>query len=148
MCYDVLNAAPHASLSQEIPLQKLLSFSGIARLGAFITFLLFCAFTVVPALPFAIFNVTANPEALLMARRMAALFLGVALILYLARNAENSTLRRSVCTGLSASMAALALFGLWDFAHGSVGNGIWLAVAAEGFFTAAFGFHARKFTAH
>jgi hypothetical protein len=87
------------------------------------------------------------PEALLMARRMSALFLGISLILWLARDAENSALRQSVCASLSASMAALALFGLWDFVHGSVGYGVWIAITVETFFAAALGFHAREASA-
>jgi hypothetical protein len=132
-----------ASCAQETALKTLLSFPGIARLGAFIALLLFVTFAFIPFLPFTMLGVDMVPEALLMARRMAALFLGISLVLWLARDAESSPLRRSVSAGLSASMAALALFGLWDFVHGSVGYGIWIAVTVETFFAAALGFHAR-----
>jgi hypothetical protein len=132
-----------ASCAQETALNTLLSFPGIARLGALIAFLLFITFAFVPFVPFTMLGVDMVPEALLMARRMSALFLGVSLVLWLARDAESSPLRRSVSAGLSASMAALALFGLWDFIHGSVGYGIWIAVTVETFFAAALGFHAR-----
>jgi hypothetical protein len=71
------------------------------------------------------------------------LFLGIALILFLARDAGNSDLRRRVCAGLSASMAALALFGLYDFAQGSVGYGIWIAITVETFFAVTLGLTAR-----
>jgi hypothetical protein len=125
----------------------LLTFPRIARLAALIAFVLFITFAFIPIIPFTMLGVAMTPEGLLMARRMSALFLGIALILYLARDAENSPLRRSVCAGLSASMAALALFGLWDFVNSSVGYGIWIAVTVETFFAAALGFHARDASA-
>jgi hypothetical protein len=132
-----------ASCAQETALNTLLTFPGIARLGALIAFLLFATFAFIPFLPFTMLGVDMVPEALLMARRMSALFLGISLVLFTARDAENSPLRRSVSASLSASMAALALFGLWDFVHGSVGYGIWIAVTVETFFAVALGFHAR-----
>jgi hypothetical protein len=128
---------------QETALQNLLSFPSIARLAAFIAFALFVTFAFIPFLPFTMISVDMVPEGLLMARRMSALFLGISLLLWLARDAENSPLRRSVCAALSASMAALGLFGLWDFIQGSVGYGIWIAISAESFFAASLGYHAR-----
>jgi hypothetical protein len=129
---------------QEAALNSFLAFPGIARLGAFIALLLFITFAFIPVLPFTMIGVDMVPEALLMARRMSALFLGISLILWLSRDAEDSPLRRSLSAALSASMAALALFGLWDFLRGSVGFGIWIAVTVETFFAAALGFHARN----
>lgn len=120
-----------------------LSFPGIARLGALIALILFVTFAFIPVLPFTMIGVEMVPEALLMARRMSALFLGISLIAWLVRDEDNSPLRRSVSASLAASMAALALFGLWDFVQGSVGMGIWIAITVESFFAAALGFHAR-----
>ncbi len=119
------------------------SFSLIARLGAFVTLILFFAFAFVPILPFSIFGVDMTPEGQLMGRRMSALFLGIGVILVLSHGAENSPLRQSISAGLSVSMTALALFGLWDFVHGAVGLGVWAAIPVEAYFAAAFGLHAR-----
>ena len=147
LCYGGLHHRAFANRPQEISLQTLLTFPRIARLGAFISLLLFITFAFIPVLPFTMIGVGMTPEGLLMARRMSALFLGIALILFLARDAENSPLRRSICTSLSASMAALALFGLYDFANNNVGIGIWIAITVETFFAAALGFHARDASA-
>jgi hypothetical protein len=119
------------------------SFKLIAQLGALISALLFLTFAFLPVIPFTMLGVAMTPEGLLMARRMGALFLGIALILFLARDAENSDLRRRVCASLSASMAALALFGLYDFVNGGVGYGIWIAITVETFFAVTLGLHAR-----
>ena len=60
---------------------------------------------------------------------MSALFLGISQIAWLARDEDISPLRQSVSASIAASMAALALFGLWDFVHGGAGLGIWVAIA-------------------
>jgi hypothetical protein len=133
-----------ANRSQEAALHSFLEFPAIARLGAFVAFLLFVTFAFIPVLPFTMVGVAMTPEALLMARRMSALFLGISLLLWRARDAEDSALRRNVCASFSIAMAALALFGLWDFVHSSVGYGIWIAITVETFFAAALGFHARE----
>jgi hypothetical protein len=124
-------------------LSNYIGFPWIARFGAFIAFLLFLTFAFLPVIPFTMLGVAMTPEGLLMARRMAALFLGIALILFLLRDAENSDSRRRVCASLSVSMAALALFGLYDFALGSVGYGIWIAITVETFFAVTLGLAAR-----
>ena len=119
-----------------------LSFSLTARLGALISGLLFLAFVFLPVIPFTVFGLAMTMEGLLIARRMAALFLGIGLILYLGRDVEDSALRRAVCTGLSASMAALALLGLYDWLGGRAGPGIFIAVSVEALLAAALGAHA------
>ena len=121
----------------------MVEFPRIARLGAIVTILLFVSFAFVPVVPFTVLGIEMSPVGILMARRMSALFLGIGLILFLARDEGNSVVRRAVCAGVSASMTALALFGLYDFATGGAGPGIWTAIATEAFFAAAFGFHAR-----
>ena len=119
------------------------SFPLVARLGAFVAFLLFVTFGFLPVVPFTMLGVDMVPEGLLMARRMSALFLGVSLIMFFARDSDDSPLRRSVCASLSASMAALALFGLYDFVGGRVGPGIWIAIIVESYFACALAVNAR-----
>jgi hypothetical protein len=120
-------------------LNKLIEFPFVARFGALIAMLLFVTFAFIPVIPFTMLSVAMTPEGILMARRMAALFLGIALILWLLRDEMDSLTRRRVCLALSASMAALALFGLYDFVRGSVGWGIWIAVTVEIFFAVTLG---------
>lgn len=66
-----------------------------------------------------------------LALRAAALFLGLGAIAWLGRDAPDSTLRRVVAMGFAVVWAGLALAGLYEFARGTVGPGIWFAIVAE-----------------
>lgn len=118
---------------------QILEYPFVARFGALVAMLLFVTFAFVPIIPFTMLGVAMTPEGLLMARRMAALFLGIALILWLLRDEADGPMRRRVCLALSVSMATLVLFGLFDFVRGSVGFGIWIAVSVEAYFAFALG---------
>jgi len=73
-----------------------------------------------------------SPEpAVLLARRSAALFLGVGAMLFLARNAESSPTRHAIAVGFSITCIMLAALGVYEFAAAHAGVGIWLAVVVE-----------------
>jgi hypothetical protein len=67
----------------------------------------------------------------LVGRRAAALFLGIGVMLYLARDAQPSQSRNALAIGLSTSWAALAALGVFEFTTGHAGVGIWSAVVVE-----------------
>jgi hypothetical protein len=67
----------------------------------------------------------------LVGRRGAALFLGVGVMLLLARDAEPSQARTSLTVGLIVACTALALLGVLEFVLGNVGFGILSAVIVE-----------------
>jgi hypothetical protein len=122
---------------------KLTEFPFVARFGALVAMLLFVTFAFIPVIPFTMLGVAMTPEGLLMARRMAALFLGISLILWFLRDAADSEMRRKVCLALSISMAALALFGFFDWLGGRNGPGVFIAIAAEVYFAIVLGMAAR-----
>jgi hypothetical protein len=83
----------------------------------------------------------ADPLADLMGRRTAALFAGLGLMLYLARNAEPSTARTALASGFALACLGLAFSGLYELWAGHVGIGILAAILVEaalalGFLTA------------
>lgn len=59
------------------------------------------------------------------------LFLGIAVLSWVGRHAIHSESRQAICLGLSVSMLALALFGLFEFFRGYAGIGIFMAVVTE-----------------
>ena len=75
------------------------------------------------------FDYAASAE--LVGRRGAALFLGVGLMLLLARDAEQSQARTSLTVGLIVACTTLALLGVLEFALGNAGFGILSAVIVE-----------------
>jgi|JFJP01.1.fsa_nt_gi threonine/homoserine efflux transporter RhtA len=74
----------------------------------------------------------------LVGRRAAALFLGIGVMFYLARDAQPSQGRNALSIGLSTGCIALAALGIFEFATDHAGPGIWSAVVIELALAAAF----------
>jgi threonine/homoserine efflux transporter RhtA len=85
----------------------------------------------VPQLFLSLWQIGSDGGALIVARRSGALFLGFGLMFWLARDAEKSPTRDALAAGFSISSAALAALGVFEFATGNAGAGIWLAVIVE-----------------
>jgi hypothetical protein len=116
-----------------------LRFALLAVAASVVCFALAALWIICPQLILWIWQIDANEAALVMARRGGALFLGLGIILLSMRNAPASPMRRAVEMGFAASCAALAGLGVYDFASGHVGAGIWLAIVIEAAFAAGFG---------
>lgn len=76
-------------------------------------------------------GVAYTPSAALVARRYGALYLAIAVILFLTRNAEPSPIRSALALGVAVGCGALAVLGLFELSQGHVGNGIWAFIAFE-----------------
>jgi hypothetical protein len=108
-----------------------LSFRNLAVITSGVCILLAAIWMAAPQLLLNMWQVDDAPPALLVARRGGALFLGLGLMLWLARNAEVSSARNAIAAGLSTSCATLAILGTLEFALGHAGAGIWLAIVVE-----------------
>lgn len=80
-------------------------------------------------------EVTDGP--LVMGRRIGALYLGLALLFFLGREAPPSGLRSAVCLGVGAASALLAGLGLFELRAGRVTAGIVTPVVVEAVLAAA-----------
>lgn len=78
-------------------------------------------------------------RATLGARRIGAIYLGLGLMLYLARTAPPSELRTAVCAGVFAVLVLLALLGTYEFVSRKAGPGILSAVLVEFVLAGCFG---------
>lgn len=76
--------------------------------------------------------------ALIVARRIGALYLGLALMFFLGRSAGPSDIRSAVCLVSAGAVAMLATFGLFELRAGRVTRGIFRSVVAEALLAAAF----------
>lgn len=115
-----------------------LSYSLVSKLASALCFILFATLLLVPGLIYWIFELVGNDVSDLMAKRAAMLFLGIAVLIFLSRNASPSQLRANLCFGLAVMMAGLAGVGLFEFFRGAVGIGIWLAIMTEISFALAY----------
>lgn len=87
-------------------------------------------------------DVTAG--AVVVSRRIGALYLGIALLFFLGRTAAPSDLRSAVCLGIGVAIALLAGLGLFELRARRVSTGIIVPVIVEtvvaaGFFWAWWG---------
>ncbi len=67
----------------------------------------------------------------LVGRRAAALYAGIAVMFFVARNAAPSTTRTALIYGMVTSCTMLALLGVYEFATGHATNGILAATFIE-----------------
>lgn len=89
---------------------------------------------VAPGLVLALFGLpTTDPDGLggFLARRAGLMFLGVAVLLWLARGLADQTGRAVISAGTAVLMGGLAIAGVAELARGYVGPGILLAASAE-----------------
>jgi hypothetical protein len=83
-------------------------------------------------------GIEATDGSLIVARRIGALYLGLALMSFLGRNADPSDLRSAVCLGLGGAIALLACLGVFEFRAGRVSAGVFRSVVVEAVLAAGF----------
>jgi hypothetical protein len=66
-----------------------------------------------------------------LARRMAAVYIGMSVMLFFARNAEHSPARTAIIYGVRTTCLLLAALGAYEFSVGHVSNGILPAILVE-----------------
>ncbi len=106
-------------------------FKTLALFSSALSLFLSCtwAFALKILLPF--LGAEYAPSAGFVARRYGALYLAIAVILFLARNAGASVIRSALAWGVAIGCALLALLGVLELMQGQVGLGIWIFVAFE-----------------
>jgi hypothetical protein len=84
-------------------------------------------------------NIETTPGAVIICRRLGALYLGLALMFFLGRNAGASDLRSAACLGVGGASGLLAALGLFEWWSRRVGTGIVVPAIVEIGLAAAFG---------
>lgn len=83
-------------------------------------------------------GVEVTAGALILGRRLGVMYLGLALMFFLGRNAGPSDVRSAVCLVMASTIAVLALLGLFEFLARRASAGIFRSAAAEAVLAAAF----------
>lgn len=73
----------------------------------------------------------AGPTGLVLARRIGAIYLGLAVMMIGGRSASPSTLRSAVASGAATFLALLAVLGIYEFRSKRVSTGIAVSVVVE-----------------
>lgn len=110
---------------------KLLTFYRLALLTSILFVVLAIILMFVPALMLTGWGVDLTTSVGLVARRIAALYTGLAVMFFLVRNAEHSTTRTALSYGTITGCMILAILGVYEFATGHASSGILAAVTIE-----------------
>lgn len=115
-----------------------MTFRHLAILNSALLFGLSATWMFTPELMLTQWGVQYSDSAGLVSRRTAASYAGIALMLLLARNAEQSKARFALATGISLTCLILATLGILEWQSGSATAQILVAVALEAFLAVAF----------
>ncbi|QWT39364.1 hypothetical protein [Dickeya dadantii] len=115
-----------------------LRFRPLAILSALLFFVLAVAWMSVPDLMLANWGVDFTSSAGLVSRRSAALYAGVGVMFFLARNVAPSQARSSLMKGVVSTCMILAALGMGEFIAGHANRGILPAVVLEVLLALAF----------
>ncbi|MCO4848455.1 MAG: hypothetical protein KC448_10845 [Yoonia sp.] len=118
-------------------------FRIISILTALICVVLFALLLLSPVSYPGTYGVNADAGALFMGRRASPMFLGFAVMLWLARDTGPSVLRDALCWGIAAAFAGVALTGTFEYLRG-LANAVILAAAAGELLIAALFVRAAK----
>jgi len=114
------------------------SYADLSMTAALVMGGLFLCLLLLPGIIHWLFGIASEPSTDLMSRRAGMLFLGLAIIVFQARDAPQSPLRRAITLGITVMMAALALLGMAEYYRGQAGLGIWIAICVEVIFAALY----------
>ena len=108
-----------------------MAFRSVATLCSTLFVFIALAFFALPGVITAAWGLQLEGEAAFMGQRYAAAFAGMAVVLYLARDAGPSVARRAIAFGIGAFLILVACVGLLALVQGRVAGGILMAVAVE-----------------
>ncbi len=119
-------------------------FRSTCHIHAAVLAALFLVYLLLPGLPLAAFDQAAGPEARFAARRSGVVFLGLAAMLMLARDAPPSLARQAIAIGMIVIWGGLALFGSQAILRGVAGWTGWGTVVVEAVLAVLFVPHLRS----
>lgn len=108
-----------------------LTFRSLAILIALLFLALTFTLMFAPQRLLADWGIALTPSVSLVSRRAAALYAGVAVMFWSARNAEPSPARSALMKGLGVACLMLASLGIFEWTAGHAAQGILVAVVIE-----------------
>jgi hypothetical protein len=108
-----------------------MSFKTIAVITAIIGLVLGAAYLFVGDLVISRWQIEPTDSVLLLGRRIGVLYLGLALMFFLARSAPVSVARTALSAGFASALMILALLGIYELTAGHVGSGFLVSAAIE-----------------
>ncbi len=110
---------------------KILTFYRLSVFSSILFLLLAFTLMFVPAQMLTSWGIEQTISVGLLARRIAAVYIGIAVMIFMARNAEHSTTRTALIYGIITSCLILATLGTYEFYEGHATSGILSGVIIE-----------------
>lgn len=108
-----------------------MSFKNIAIITAIIALLLGVGYLFFGSLVIGRWQLQPTESVLLLGRRLGAFYLGLSVILFLARSAPVSVIRTALSAGAAVILLLLVVLGIYEFLAGHAGSGIFVSVLIE-----------------
>jgi hypothetical protein len=108
-----------------------MSFKTFAVITAVIGLVLGAAYLFVGELVVGRWQIEPTESVLLLGRRIGVLYLGLALMFFLARSAPVSVARTALSAGFAVALMILALLGVYELTAGHAGPGILVSAGIE-----------------
>jgi hypothetical protein len=108
-----------------------MSFQKLSSMVAIIFLILCVTLVVAPSIIYWLFGLEENTTGDFLAKRAGMLFLGLAVMCLLARRSQNIEVLQIVASTVGVAMGTMAMLGIFEFARGTSGAGIWVAIVAE-----------------
>lgn len=110
---------------------KLLSFYRLSIFCAILFTVLFTILMFAPVMLLSAWGVELTDSVGLVTRRIAALYAGIAVMYFFARNAEHSATRTALIVGTITACSILAILGVYEYVAGHASGGILISVLIE-----------------
>ena len=108
-----------------------MSFRTVAVITAIAALALGLGFLFVGAIVVGRWQIQPTESVLLLSRRIGAIYLGLSVMLFLARSAPVSVTRTALSAGAAVLLSLLALLGVYELTVGHAGPGILVSIVIE-----------------
>lgn len=115
-----------------------MTFRTVAAITSVLLFLLGAGYLFAGETVVGRWDLPATDGVLLMARRIGAIYLGLSVLFFMAKNVPLSAARTAMSTGAVAVLSLLAILGVYEFSAGRVGPGIFISAGIESALAVAF----------
>lgn len=110
---------------------KFLTFYRVSIVTSILLLLLASVLMFAPAQMLTSWGIELTEALGVLARRIAAVYIGISVMLFFARNAEHSPARTAIIYGVRTTCLLLAALGAYEFSLGHVTSGILPAIIIE-----------------
>lgn len=115
-----------------------MNFKTLATTTAIIAFLLGLGYLFFGDIIVGRWQIQPTESVLLLGRRLAALYIGLSVIFFLARSAPVSALRTSLSIGAAVALFSLAFLGIYELLSAHAGRGILASAVLEALLAAGY----------